>query len=185
MAQKQRIKGNNNILNNGVILINTEKSQLPKIEVKVQHDESKHISNTQAKEIQDLIHEIGRLKSIGNNDNKKLYAVEWKLFKDKFKLIKYELLPIEQFDEAIKWLKRRCAQATNNLRNGNEENEEEYKIKRCKAIYSKGKLNFKMETKEILVFAQQYLNIEVPLTSLKQLSIEQIDVLYNKLFGRG
>ena len=105
---KQKIKGSKNIqigINKGKF-INTNKL-VEKIEVI--HDPDTHITDSQAKQIQDKINEIVKMLSSEGNSMQKLYAQEWTLFKNAFNITSYKLLPKEKFDEAIKWIQKRIA----------------------------------------------------------------------------
>lgn len=179
MKNKQSIKGNNNIqigVNNGDII----KTERVIHKTEVIHDEKKHITIAQAKKIQDKIFEIAQMTSADKEDKRKFYSKEYRALYNKFDITSYKLLPADKFDEAIMFLQKRIAfLGKPKLRRAAPE---KWVAKQCGAIYTRGK-QLGMNKEDILLFAENYLELKKPIHSLKELSKTRLNKLYKKIFS--
>ena len=78
--------------------------------MEVIHDKSDCITNAQALEIRNKVIEIGSALALNKKiTNQKAYGSVYSALYKKFQIHKYDLLPKDKFDEAIKWLQKEYA----------------------------------------------------------------------------
>ncbi len=175
---EQNITGNNNIQ---VAQGNVIQTKNVKVVTEVLHDKSEHITDSQAFEIKEKITEIVTMVATNKGDMSKLFAKEYGTFKRQFKVTKYSLLPKNKFDEAIQWLNKRIAYyGKKNLRHGDNE---QWRKKQYTAIYARLK-QLQMSRDDLLLFAEQKLELKTPLSSIKDLSDTRLQKLYNKIVSK-
>ncbi len=178
---KQDVKGNNNTVigeNHGDVINNPVYKKVTEIV----YDEDKYITDSQAKEIHDIIDELVSMLSSGHPEKRsKLYPQEWNAFKKHFKITKYQLLPKTSYEDAIKWLKKRKAyhgrpklRLTDKTR---------YRKDFYKGIYARIK-NLNMTKEELFVFAEEELKLKQPINSLTELSDTRLKKLYHKIYSK-
>ncbi len=178
---KQEVKGKNNTVigdNHGDIINNPVYKNVTEIV----YDENKYITDSQAKEIHDLIDELVSMLSSGTPEKRsKLYPQEWNAFKKHFKITKYQLLPKELYEDAIMWLKKRKAyHGRPKLRKNNNAL---YRQDYFKSIYARIK-DLNMTKEELFIFAEKELGLKKPISSLKDLSDTRLKKLYHKIYSQ-
>ncbi|SHK71597.1 hypothetical protein [Epilithonimonas mollis] len=176
---EQNITGSNNLqvaVNNGKI-VNTK--QFKNI-IEVVHDPSTHITVNQAYEIKQKITDIASMVATNQSDKASAFKREYIAFGKQFKIPKYNLLPAEQFDDAILWLNKRTAyHGKKNLRQGNTD---EWRKKQYTAIYARIK-SLNMTKEDLLIFAEQKLALKSNLESIKDLSDTRLQKLYKYIIA--
>lgn len=176
----QSITGDNNVqvgVNNGQI-IQTKKV---KHVTEVLHDASNHITDTQALQIRDKITDIVDMVATNGQSKQTLFPKEYRAFYKQFGITKYTLLPKDRFNDALIWLaKRTVYYGKKNLRHGNTD---EWRKKQYTAIYARIK-QLNMTKEDLLLFAEQKLELKKPLASMKDLSDTRLQKLYLLIMGK-
>lgn len=179
---EQNITGNDNVqvgVNNGKI-VNATANTIRNV-IEVIHDPNTHITANQAYEIKQKITDIATMVSTNQSEKNSAFKREYSAFYKQFKIPKYNLLPAEQFDEAIKWLVKRTAyHGKKNLRHGNTD---EWRKKQYTAIYARIK-QLNMTKLDLLIVAEQKLALKKPLVSIKDLSDTRLQKLYNFIISK-
>ncbi|GAB5525407.1 MAG: hypothetical protein Roseis2KO_32790 [Roseivirga sp.] len=145
-----------------------------------------HISESEAKRIKDKVDEIvrindnsGKLKS--QEDKKRMYSQLYSSIKNRFKVTSYKFIPKEEFKNCYEWLQKEIAgKHTPKLRRSNNP---EWRKKRYGSIYTKAR-QVGLEKPELLLFAEERLNLKAPIQSLKDLGEQNLDKLYKILFSK-
>lgn len=176
----QEVKGNNNIQiageNNSVIY--TTRGVTVKNEIKP--EQGVHITDEQAHFISEKVKEIVSMLSSDGSSTKLHFQNEWGALKRKFKITSYKLLPISQYDDAMKFLQKRIASfGKAKLKRTNPE---KWAIKQYGAIYTRSR-ELGLDKNDVLEFATRYLQLKTPITSLKELKKNDLEKLYNKIFS--
>ena len=176
---RQTIKGNNNvqILNNNAPIIHTGEVKLT---TEVVHNPDNHITDAQALQVREKITEVVTALASDGTDRKMLFGKEYKSFYNKFGITKYNLLPKDKFEEAMKWLQKKIASSKKVLK---EHNPTEWRKALYKSINARAN-HFEMNRDSLLAYAVQVLDLETPLLSIKDLNDEQLQKLYDKLFRK-
>lgn len=110
----QKIIGNNNIQAGGDVYIN--KKETIRNEVK---SGPEHITEDQAFTLSELVKEAVERESKGAEDKSKYFASWWNKLKKRYKVASYRMIPREQGDEAINWMKQQVAMLLPKLRRTN------------------------------------------------------------------
>lgn len=178
---EQNINGNNNLqigVNNGDI-IRTEKI-IRKVEVI--HDKSDCITNAQALEIRNKVIEIGSALALNKKiTNQKAYGSVYSALYKKFQIHKYDLLPKDKFDGAIKWLQKEYAiYAMPVLR---KEDDETWRKKKYTSINAKYR-QLGMTKEEFYIFANEVLELKKSFSSMTELSKTSLEKLYKKIWAK-
>lgn len=172
---EQSITGNSNVqvgINNGQI-VNTQKY---KKVIEVVHDPNTHITVNQAYIIQQKITDIATMVATNQSDKAFAFRKEYGAFKNQFKIPKYNLLPVEQFDEAMNWLAKRTAyHGKKNLRHGDTV---EWRKKQYTAINTRAR-QLGMDRDKMLEYTKEKLQLKQSLESIKDLSDTRLQKLYN------
>ncbi len=136
---------------------------------------SEHITDAQARDIHELIKKWAGLIVKANKG--KGYGEAHQKFKNTFRITSYKLVPKNRYNEAIKYLKQQIGQLRPSLRRSNNN---EWRKHNYASIYSKaGKLG--MSKQEVYQYAFEKLDLDKPISSLKDLRERKLDKLY-KLF---
>jgi hypothetical protein len=182
----QKAKGNHNFqvgINQGTI-IKTDKV-VNKNEVVTNPDI--HITQEQAKQIFDTVGEIVEINEKAGKfkisaDKGKFFAQTWTSFKNRFNVTSYHLLPKENFDEALSWLKKQIAyEHRPKLR---KTNTNEWQKNVYGAIYAKAQNDLHLSKEGLYQFAFDKLKLKQPISSLKELSDTRLNKLYKIIFGQ-
>lgn len=171
---EQSITGGNNLqvgINNGQII---QTKKVKKV-TEVLHDASHHITDAQALQIRLKITDIAEMVATNKGNIGSMIKKEYNAFYNEFGCTSYKLLPAEQFDKAILWLNKRTAyHGKKNLRHGNTD---EWRKKQYTAIYARIK-GLNMSKEDLLIFAEQKLELKTSLESIKDLSDTRLQKLY-------
>lgn len=174
---KQQIEGNNNVqigVNHGDI-IQTNKL-IRKTEVI--YDDNVYISDAQAVEIRNRIQKLAEERAGENKYSSPPYKSVYSQLYRKYKITKYTLLPKAKYEDAIKWLDRQIAIYRPKLKNINPE---QYRKEMYKSIHARAN---KLEIKDRLYqIINEILKPKNPISSLKQLSDTQLNIVYKKIFS--
>lgn len=174
----QKIKGNNNIQVAGDY-IKTEKINPPKINVI--HNPEQHINSEQALKIRDKIDEIVSMLASDGSSKATHYKKEYRALYNAFGIHKYDVLPKDRFDEAMKWFQKRIAfHGRKTLR---KTDTSEWRKQLYTAINARAR-ELGMNKEDIYVFAEKSLDLKKPLLSLKDLSDTRLKKLYTKIFSK-
>ncbi|MFX1668500.1 ORF6C domain-containing protein [Riemerella anatipestifer] len=180
----QKIKGNNNIQVGGDFNGNIIKTEKVYNRPKVIHNPDEHITAEQQFEIKSHIDELVRMVSSvdTNTDSRpKLYKREWGFFKKQFKVSAYQVLPKKDYEDAIKYLKKRIAYLGKpKQRRGDND---AWRKNQYKAINARA-TQLGMSRDERLAFATEVLELKTPLNSLKELSDTRLNKLYKKIMAK-
>ena len=176
----QNITGDNNVqvgVNNGQI-IHTKK--VKKV-TEVLHTPGLHITDSQAKKIKDKITEIADMVATKGGVKATIFKQEYRAFYNQFDCTSYKTLPIDQFDNAILWLSKRTGyKGIKALRTGDTP---EWRKKHYTGIYARSK-QLGMDKVEMLIFAQDKLELKEPLASIKELSDTRLKKLYTLVMSK-
>jgi len=168
----QNIKGNHNIQVAQGNVIQTKKV---KVVTEVVYDVNSHITDAQAFEIKEKITEIVNMVATNGASKQKLFPKEYTAFYKQFKITSYKLVPLNEYDNAIKWLNKRIAYyGKKNLRHGDKE---QWRKKQYTAIYARTR-QLKMDRTDLINFTEEKLTLKNPLSSLKDLSDTRLQKLY-------
>lgn len=178
---EQNSTGSNNLqvgVNNGHI-IRTEKIVR---KVETIHDKTECITSAQALEIRNKVTEIGSALALNKKiSNQKAYGGIYIAFYKKFGIHKYDLLPKDKFDEALKWLQKEYAiYAMPVLR---KEDEETWRKKKYTAINTKYR-QLGMTKEEFYIFANEVLGLKKSFNSMTELSKTSLQKLYTKVWAK-
>ena len=176
---KQTIKGNNNIqvVHNNAPIIHTGEL---KITTEVVQDPEQHITDSQALQVREKIVESGMILASNGGNKRSLIKKQYGKFYKKFGVTKYELLPKDKFEEAMKWLQKEIAASRKVLK---ESDPEEWRKAHYKAINARGR-QMGMDREALLIYASQILSLSNPLFSLKYLNDDLLQKLYNYMFRK-
>ncbi len=176
---KQSIKGNNNlqIVTNNAPIIHTGKLTA---KVNVVHNPEKHISDAQAQQIKEKVIECAIILASDGSSKQSLIQKQYGKLYRRYGITKYSLLPKEEFEDAIKWLKREVAASRKVLK---ENVPTEWRKTQYTSINARGR-QMGMDREALLIYATQVLGLADTLSSLKDLKDDQLQKLYNKMFGK-
>ncbi|WP_143869903.1 ORF6C domain-containing protein [Catenovulum sediminis] len=160
------INGNHNVVAMGNI--NIEHKPAPVVQKLVPGEQ--HISDQQAYEIKQLVEKIVSLERYSKADAAKLgYAGVWSAFKRKFRVTRYQLLPAEQYEQAIHYLLNEVGKQS---QNGKEQSQNEWRKRRYAYIHTNVKKLGLQEEKD------DYLAINFGAASLKELNDDELQQVY-------
>ncbi len=99
----------------------------------------------------------------------------------KFQIHKYDLLPKDKFDEAIKWLQKEYAiYAMPVLR---KEDDETWRKKKYTSINTKYR-QLGMTKEEFYIYANEVLGLKKSFSSMTELSKTSLEKLYKKIWAK-
>lgn len=179
---EQNITGNNNLqvgVNNGDI-IRTEKIVR---KINIIQDKSDCITPAQALEISQKIKEIGSVLALDKEKSEKgkVFTSEQIAFKKQFKIHKYDVLPKDKFDEAIKWLQKRYVyKAQPKLR---KEDIDSWRKDKYATIYARAN-QLGISKEELYIFVNDILKHKKYYNSLSDLSPSSLNKVYNKILAK-
>jgi hypothetical protein len=178
---KQSIKGNNNlqIVTNNAPIIHTGNLNA-KVEVTVAHNPENHITLAQATEVKQKVTELASLYKYDTVNEGSPFGRAYAIVYRNFNVPSYKLLAKEDFEPALKLLQKEIAIARRFLKNNNTE---EWRKALYKSINARGR-QMGMDREALLIYATQVLGLADTLSSLKDLEDDQLQKLYNKMFGK-
>lgn len=138
------------------------------------YNDEEIITKEQALQIREKIIEIGVTLALNKNiSNHKAYAEEYAAFYKKFHISKYELLPKEKFNEAMKWLQGKYFTI----------HEETWRKNKYTAINTKYR-QLGMTKEEFYIFANEALGLKKHFSSMTELSKTSLEKLYRKTMAK-
>jgi hypothetical protein len=170
---KQEITGNHNIQIAGDF-IKTEKIVR---KTEIIHNADEFITDSQAKEIRDRVKKIAEERAGENRFTSAPYGLVYNSLYNRYKITKYQLLPKEKYNDAIKWLDKQIAIYRSKLKNVDNE---QYRKDMYKSIHARAN----QLGVDIHSFAEHTLELKKPLSSLTELSDMRLKKLYSKLFNK-
>ncbi len=179
-TKKQSIEGNNNVqvgVNNGDIKVIMTRKSITKVE---DYNPILHISPKEQHSIKKIVEEIATIKALDNR-----YSLgscmkgTWNKLYNKYKVPSYKLLPKEQYDDAIGWLKRfRAKERSISINKGLTPLSDLYGPIFLKAA-EKG-----LDKEGVVNVANQLFRPRTPFTSIKDLSKTRLQKLYTYIFSK-
>jgi ORF6C domain len=152
----------------------------------VQYESDLHITDQQAKQIQDKIAEIvdihdkaGKFET--KESKSEFFGKTWNRLKKRFNVTSYKLLPKHKFDECMNWLQSEIGKNTKKLRRTNNS---EWRNRRYTAINTRAKNQLRMDKEEIYEFAFQRLKLKQSISSLTELNDTNLDKLYKIIIAK-
>lgn len=171
------INGSNNIMVGGNFLgdvnLNVKKTVRNTIE-----PGPEHISNDKAKIIKDLIGELVEKDVAGGGRKAESFQKWWSLFKNRFSVTSYQLLPAHQADAAISWLKQQSALNRPKLRRTNNP---KWRTELYTAIWARSK-QLGLSKADVYQIVQDRLGKQV--VSLKSLGEQNLKSLYTIIMNK-
>lgn len=170
---KQSVNGDNNVVIGSVI-------HTPKYvsKVEIAYDKEQHITPAQQLKLREKITELGKCLDAGKSNGSGYKQAYRKLYRQ-FNIPKYELLPREQFDEAMNWLTRQIASI--GMRQLKSHNPDEWKKRRYTSIYAKSQ-ELGINKEELYVIINNILGHQRTYQSLTELSSRSLNIVYEWLF---
>jgi len=168
---KQTIIGDKNVVAGGD-MIHTEKI----VQKNVTQPGPQHITEEQAYEIKRLIDELSQIDVDSGREDSHRYWYSW-LYR-KFKVTSYKTVPLEKFESVMLWLRQQKAINRKKLRrtdNG------KWQDQLFGAIYGRWR-QLGYQKGEIYDFALQRLELDAPISSLKELGEQNLKRLYDIVF---
>jgi len=169
------ISGNNNVTASGDINFN------PRIvhRVKVQYDAHLYIANDIAKRISDLVSDLYDIRVAAGGDPKSTKPRIWSTLNNRYKVTSYKLIPKESGDDAVIFLYKQINLAKSSIRR---KDPELWKKTLYKSIYARLK-DIGIEKDELYNYAHQAIPLKKSITSLKELTMKDLDRLNQLLIN--
>ena len=176
---KNEIKGNNNIIA-GRDVIKADKIVNRFVnKTEVIHNPDEHISPAQAREIQEKVSELAT--SVEKEKQAKEFQRIYGLLKSKFKVPKYDLIPKEQFDDAMKFL---CKFNASTYRKSLRRTDNESWKKKTRSDIRARASKLGMSREEFYEYVERVLELKNPILSITELSDTRLKKLYDKIFNK-
>ncbi|MDY0300027.1 MAG: HNH endonuclease [Trichlorobacter sp.] len=135
----------------------------------------KHISNTTARKILELVNEYIDIYTAAGKDSQRAAKRIWSTLKKEFTVTTYKEISSDDSDRAIQWLHAQIAMARPKIRR---KDPERWKQSFYKPIYARaGELG--MSKEELYVLAQTRLSLKNPIASLKDLTQKNLERLHH------
>lgn len=169
----QIVNGRNNVVAGRDVNIQTEKI----VTRNVVHTDpgGKHISNSTALKLLDLLKEYLDFHIAAGKDPKKEAQKIWRKLQHEFKVTSYKEISFDRSEELIRWIQAQIAMARPKIRR---KDPDLWKQSLFKPIYSRaGELG--MSKPQVYAFAQERLALKKPITSLKDLTQQNLMRLHN------
>lgn len=135
----------------------------------------KHISNTVARKIQELVKDYIDIHTTADNDTPQAARRIWSRLKNEFNVTSYKEIPAQKSDRAIQWLQAQLAMARPKIRR---KAPEKWKESLYKPIYTRaGDLGISKD--DLYLLAQERLDLKKPIRSLKELTQRDLQRLHH------
>jgi hypothetical protein len=135
----------------------------------------KHIANSTARKIQEIVKEYIDLHTAAEKDPQRAAQRIWSSIKKEFNVTTYKEIPAEKSDEAIQWLYAQIAMARPKIRR---KAPEWWKQSFYKTIYARAN-ELGMSKEELYAIAQTRLELKKPVSSLKDLTQKNLEKLHH------
>jgi hypothetical protein len=140
----------------------------------------KHITTETAAKITNLVKELCEIKHAAGYSIAQARAEVWSSFKNRFKVPKYELIPLEQSEEAINYLYTQINMAMPSIRN---KDPELWRKKLYTSIHARAK-DLGIEKEGLYQIAYKDIPLKSPCTSLKDLNMRDLKRLNTILINQ-
>ncbi len=135
----------------------------------------KHISNTVARKIQDLVKDYIDIHTTAGKDTQRAAQRIWSSLKNEFNVTSYKEIPAQDSDRAIQWLQAQVAMARPKIRR---KAPDKWKESLYKPIYARaGELGISKD--DLYLLAQERLALKKPIRSLKELTQRDLQRLHH------
>ena len=169
----QAVSGNGNMVAGRDLKIHTERV-VPKTVVQTDPG-GRHISNTTARKIQDLVKDYIDIHTTAGKDTQRAAQRIWSSLKNEFNVTSYKEIPAQDSDRAIQWLQAQVAMATPKIRRMAPD---KWKESLYKPIYARaGELGISKD--DLYLLAQERLALQKPIRSLKELTQRDLQRLHH------
>jgi hypothetical protein len=169
----QAVSGNGNMVAGRDLNIRTERVVRKTV---VQTDPGgRHISNTTARKIQDLVKDYIDIHMTAGKDTQRAAQRIWSSLKSEFNVTSYKEIPAPDSDRAIQWLQAQVAMARPKIRRMAPD---KWKESLYKPIYARaGELGISKD--DLYLLAQERLALKKPIRSLKELTQRDLQRLHH------
>jgi hypothetical protein len=140
----------------------------------------KYITTETAVKLSILVKELCEMKQSAGYSMAKARAEVWSSLKNRFKVTKYELIPLELGDDAINYLHTQINMAMPSIR---KKDPELWKKKLYTSIYARAK-TLGIEKEELYHIAYQNIPLKSPISSLKDLNMRDLKRLNTILINQ-
>jgi len=180
----QMVSGKGNMVAGRDLNIHTERLVRKTV---VQTDPGgKHISNTTARKIQELVKEYIDIYTTAGKDAQRAAQRIWSSLKNEFNVTSYKEIPTQDSDRAIQWLQAQVAMARPKIRR---KAPDKWKESLYKPIYARAS-ELGVSKDNLYLLTQERLALRKPIRSLKELTQRDLQRLHHvmiyeaKKFGK-
>ncbi len=139
----------------------------------------KHISNTTARKILELVNEYIDIYTAAEKDSQRAAKRIWSSLKKEFDVTTYKEISSDDSDRAIQWLYAQIAMARPKIRR---KAPERWKQSFYKPIYARAN-ELGMSKEDLYAIAQTRLELKKPVGSLKDLTQKNLEKLHHIMIG--
>lgn len=139
----------------------------------------KHISNTTARKILELVNEYIDIYTAAEKDSQRAAKRIWSSLKKEFDVTTYKEISSDDSDRAIQWLHAQIAMARPKIRR---KAPERWKQSFYKPIYARAN-ELGMSKEDLYAIAQTRLELKKPVGSLKDLTQKNLEKLHHIMIG--
>jgi hypothetical protein len=139
----------------------------------------KHISNTTARKILELVNEYIDIYTAAEKDSQRAAKRIWSSLKKEFDVTTYKEISSDDSDRAIQWLHAQIAMARPKIRR---KAPERWKQSFYKPIYARAN-ELGMSKEDLYAIAQTRLELKKPFGSLKDLTQKNLEKLHHIMIG--
>lgn len=135
----------------------------------------KHISNTTARKIQNLVNDYIDIHTEAGKDAKRAAQKIWSQLKKEFNVTSYKEIPVQESDRAIKWLHAQLSMARPKIRR---KAPQKWKESLYKPIFARAR-DLGISKEDLYLLAYERLALKKPIQSLKELTQRDLLRLHN------
>jgi hypothetical protein len=169
----QTVSGKGNVVAGRDLSIHTDRV-VRKVVVQVDPG-GKHISNTTARKIKELVNEYIDFHTAAGKNTQQAAQRIWSSLKNEFDVTSYKEILAQDSDRAVQWLHAQIAMARPKIRR---KAPEKWKESLFKPIYARaGELGITKEN--VYLLAQKRIPLKKPISSLKELSQRDLQKLHH------
>lgn len=175
----QLVAGQGNMVAGHDMNIHTERIRV--INKTVVHTDpgGKHISNSTARKIQELVKDIIEVYAAAGKEPKGIAPSIWSRLYKQFNVTTYKEIALDDSEKAIQWLHAQAAMARPKIRR---KAPEKWKQSLYKPIYTRATKELNMSKEQLYALAQERLQLAKPITSLKELTERNLERLHHIMF---
>ena len=134
----------------------------------------KHISNSAARRIQELVKDYIDIHTMAGKDTQRAAQRIWSSLKNEFNVTSYKEIPAQDSDRAIQWLQAQVAMARPKIRR---KAPEKWKETLFKPIYTRAS-ELGISKDDLYLLARERLPLKKPIRSLKELTQRDLQRLH-------